>query len=300
MEADNSTVNQLDQGLQTTGPRYFISIQFSTKSEITLEFVEMLNELRFGRLSQESIYKFSKLKRPIEYLDGIQPTKLYVVWCITIFLFSDTIPRFPRTEDVKNSNDIRLQNLASDEYVYMSYDGGTIEDESQRERLLAHFRAPPRLTLKVGAQVMLIRNFDHTLVNGSVGQVIRFSDLNSYISGMDPASHTWNNPLPAHGQLYPVVEFPIGKSGTREVLVQEELWTTELPDGEIQVSRSQVYLFLHCWCCFLLSDYCLQLPLILSWAISIHKSQGQTLDRVKVDLAKVFAHGETASYFNGM
>jgi len=47
----------------------------------------------------------------------------------------------------------------------------------------------------------------------------------------------------------------------------------ELPNGEVQASRSQI-------------------PLILAWALSIHKAQGQTLERVKVDLGRVFEKGQ--------
>lgn len=44
-------------------------------------------------------------------------------------------------------------------------------------------------------------------------------------------------------------------------------------DGRIEATREQV-------------------PLILAWALSIHKSQGQTLERVRVDLQHTFEKGQ--------
>lgn len=43
---------------------------------VKLEFIDMLNEMRFGRLSSKSIVKFRKLAREIEYEDGIAATEL--------------------------------------------------------------------------------------------------------------------------------------------------------------------------------------------------------------------------------
>lgn len=40
-----------------------------------------------------------------------------------------------------------------------------------------------------------------------------------------------------------------------------------------------------------------QVPLILSWAITIHKAQGQTLDYVKVDFSNIFADGQGRNTF---
>ncbi len=37
-------------------------------------------------------------------------------------------------------------------------------------------------------------------------------------------------------------------------------------------------------------------PLLLARAVSIHKSQGQTIDRIKVDLRRVFEKGEHDSH----
>ncbi|CCO29207.1 DNA repair and recombination protein pif1,mitochondrial [Rhizoctonia solani AG-1 IB] len=151
--------------------------------------------------------------------------------------------------------------------------------------MLQNFMAPKELSLKVNAQVMLLKNIDETLVNGSVGRIIGFHDatevevgekgeLIAFYAPEEKKKNAKNKQKeqPQVLKKYPLVEFRVPR-GTRKLLVMPEAFKVELPNGEIQVSRTQ-------------------LPLILSWAMSIHKSQGQTLDRVKVDCGRIFEKGQ--------
>lgn len=146
-----------------------------------------------------------------------------------------------------------MERLNTDKAIFIAVDNGSIHDQAQREKLLSNFMAPRRLELKVDAQVMLIKNVDDTLVNGTMGRVLRFTDPTVYgteadsdVTGVIASSASG---VPKKGQsnmanigskLYPVVEFVLPQERKRRVLVMPEIWKVELPSGEVQVSRTQV------------------------------------------------------------
>ena len=66
---------------------------------------------------------------------------------------------------------------------------------------------------------------------------------------------------------YPIIELYNGK----KVSLKPELWAIE-EDGKIKASVSQI-------------------PLRLAWAITIHKSQGMSLDNAEIDLSRTFSYG---------
>lgn len=241
----------------------------------------MLNEMREGRLSQSSIDTFRSLSRPLNLDDDLDATELFAL-----------------RSEVERANADRLVNLQGNVEVFEARDGGTIADKVQRDKLLSNCMAPETITLKKGAQVMLIKNIDESLVNGSVGRVIGFMDegeFDKYCINEEAYSQSGDGVLSTQApgaamskeelarkrltdnlttqRKFPLVRFAITDGTSRDLLCQPESWKVELPNGEVQASRSQV-------------------PLILAWALSIHKAQGQTLERVKVDLGKVFEKGQ--------
>lgn len=205
--------------------------------------------------------------------------------------------RFPTRYEVDNANNHRMRNLDGKSWEYKADDGGAIPDRSARDRLLSNCMAPALITLKKGAQVMLIKNIDDTLVNGSVGKVVAFMDERTFdiyhddeeefqaVDTMDLNDEEMTRSrkklkalINKDGQAdtsqkWPLVRFALADGSSRDLLCQKETWKIELPNGEVQAFRSQV-------------------PLILAWALSIHKAQGQTLERVKVDLGKIFEKGQ--------
>ena len=70
----------------------------------------------------------------------------------------------------------------------------------------------------------------------------------------------------------PVTEYPVVKfNNGRTVTIQPDTW--ELRDGDKK--RASIT----------------QIPLRLAWAITVHKSQGMTLDAARIDLRKAFVEG---------
>lgn len=206
--------------------------------------------------------------------------------------------RFSTRQEVDAANNNRMRNLVGRMWDYRADDGGSITDISQRDKLLSNCMAAPMISLKKGAQVMLIKNIDETLVNGSIGRVVAFMDERTFdyyheheeeFQAINTSDLDENEMSPSRKKIramfnkelimndtshkWPLVRFPLADGSSREILLHKELWKIELPNGEVQASRSQV-------------------PLILAWALSIHKAQGQTLERVKVDLGRIFEKGQ--------
>jgi ATP-dependent DNA helicase PIF1 len=75
--------------------------------------------------------------------------------------------------------------------------------------------------------------------------------------------------------VFPTVQFENGEI----VSIQPELWALERYDD----SEDKV----------IVEASMEQIPLICSWAITIHKSQGMTLNKIRCNLSKVFTYGQS-------
>jgi YD repeat-containing protein len=119
------------------------------------------------------------------------------------------------------------------------------------------FQAPHRLEIKEGAQVLFVKNNKPYWVNGTLGRIIQIEDDKLRIE--------------------------INRTGNT-VSVERAVWEKiqyEYDSEERRIESKVVGLFN-------------QFPIALGWAITIHKSQGMTLDSVRIDLGRgAFCSGQT-------
>ncbi|MFK8104921.1 MAG: ATP-dependent RecD-like DNA helicase [Saprospiraceae bacterium] len=159
-----------------------------------------------------------------------------------------------RNSIVDQINERQLRKLASEEYSFMASVTGNFNP-----RL---FPTELELKLKLGAQVMFVKNDPkRQFVNGTIGKIVKLTD----------------------DLIMVLVETPDGKEKFIEVDKMEweikKYKASEKDQKEIESETVGTFK---------------QYPLRLAWAITIHKSQGKTFDKVIIHLGSgAFEHGQT-------
>lgn len=231
-------------GLNESGASHILKQVWRQREQ---RFVEILNAVRVGNITTQMLSELnacSVLMKPVP-TDGIQPTKLY---CVNI--------------DVDKENAARLKELPGEEEEFEAQDRVLGVEGVRRKQLieLAEKVVSKSIVLKVGAQVMLMRNSKHKwksshagLVNGQRGVVIRYGPAEKNGDGPD----------------VPIVRFDSGAV----VAISPVEWEVPDPNGEGLLLRYQI-------------------PLKLAWAVTVHKSQGTTLSRAELLVANAFDYGQ--------
>lgn len=186
----------------------------------------------------------------------------------------------PTRLEVEAQNERYFTQLDTEIFTYVGSHTGAGEFPANNLTEVVHLRK--------GCRVMVIKNFDAQtrLVNGSTGTVTGFvSYARGYrfqvpgISAADARSicvGRGRNGEQKHTML-PVVAFDsrnsAGQERVDEIVVEPQEWKEM--EGDRIKSRS------------------VQIPLVLAYAITIHKSQGMSLTQVDIDFAQVFEAGQS-------
>ncbi len=224
---------------------YFFSSQALCNSEmLTVElthifrqqdnrFIRLLNRVRENRVDAEDLRLLNS-----RYADGVEAKEGTITLC-------------SHNRMAERINDKRLAALAGRSRSYSAEVSGEFPEST--------WPAAEVLHLKVGAQVMFVRNdisAEKLFYNGKIGRVTWIdSDRVGVRCEEDEAeievkAVSWEN-----------VEYSLNSE------------TMELDRNAIGSFR--------------------QFPLKLAWAITIHKSQGLTFEQVIIDANAAFAHGQT-------
>ncbi|XP_043591406.1 ATP-dependent DNA helicase PIF1 isoform X3 [Bombus pyrosoma] len=119
------------------------------------EFIKILNNIRIGRVTDDTAEKLKATAKQKIESNGILATRL----CSHV-------------NEAEEINQFQLDELKDESKTYMAQDS----DSAMTATLNQQLAVPDKLVLKIGAQVMLLKNINVTngLVNGARGVVIKF------------------------------------------------------------------------------------------------------------------------------
>lgn len=169
---------------------------------------------------------------------------------------------FAKRKPAREFNETKLKAL---EGVKVTYEAQTLNLKGEDlEPYLGHDDsqpAPAKLDLKPGSLVMILKNldFEKKLVNGAVGTVTELRELSVLVRMVN--TDRIEEIAPADFDLKGYVLDSVDDN-------QPELGDLDISTKKVKSSIIGVYR---------------QLPLQLCWGMTIHKAQGQTLDRAVID-----------------
>lgn len=197
-------------------------------------FVRLLGKVREGQIDQEVQQAIGA-----RYLPQFKPPK-GESW-IRLTTHNYMAQRY---------NETQLAMLTDDLKTFTAQIEGTFPE--------AMYPADLQLGLKVGAQVMFIKNDpspEHLFYNGKIGMVARMTSEGILVQCPE--------------EKKPILVVPQEWENTRYVIDEQTKEIREEVEGTFR-----------------------QYPLRLAWAITIHKSQGLTFDNAVLDINDAFAHGQ--------
>jgi len=252
--------------------------QKSAAADGGLDLDDILNQIRRQDVSFEAI---AALENTFDQDVDIKRTRLY-------------------THNL-NVNKINDKELAALEGETRRFEASSVGESKLVDTLKKTVRTQDELILKVGAKVMFIKNNNELGVsNGTMGELIGFAAVkvddskakdkaksdakadmaeddtiaiddedSSKTADKDKKVKANTKDKSSAAPKMPVVRLNSG----REVIAEPEEWIIEDETGDVLASYEQV-------------------PLCLAWAITIHKSQGMTLDAAEIDLSRTFELGQ--------
>jgi ATP-dependent DNA helicase PIF1 len=221
-------------------------------------FQKVLNEARCGELTKDSVRILSR-RMGLDYkTQKIQPTMLFTRRAQVNEINMRELRKLTTERRIYKANTIFSTKIAT--LMQSDKDPMVIKAVEKMDYDAAY---TPELIVAIGAQVMLITNLnpDKGLVNGSRGVVVGYEAMTKDENDTTPSLKL------DESVLVPVVEF---KNGLKMPIGYA---TWEVPDMTGILRR--------------------QIPLKLAYAITIHKSQGATLDCALIDVGgRTFEFGQ--------